>query len=430
MSNQPPEAPHEPDPQTGRTARADVTWVLAGPEKPDEAAEAPPQFSPDGRYWLEGKRWVPVYDVFAPGTRIDERGGHRIRKVLLATLAVVVIAVLVLAGAAYGGALRGIGIQRPGGGPTTTPRPAHPAAVSASLTGVFDNVGVSNDPKPAAADLDGNGFSYSSTALKDEKVSPGSRVRAGGVTFHWPKVAAGTADNVVAQGQTIPVNAGDGAAQIGFLGAATGAAGGGEATLNYSDGTSTHFELGFSEWTLDQGRSSPAFGNVEAVRMDYRNSAFALDQLISTYVFYAGLPLDRSKSLVSVTLPATAAPQLLHIFAIATSSTPISGPVVDAVMPSSAVANQQVTIMGTGFGRSQGSGYITLADAGTVWGVPGTEPTLQVESWSDTQITFLLPDRSGSGGIWHIWPGTLATVGVDARGRTSADMGLLEMSQH
>ncbi|HEX4212918.1 MAG TPA: IPT/TIG domain-containing protein [Candidatus Dormibacteraeota bacterium] len=406
-----------------------MTWVLAGPEKPDEAAEAPPQFSPDGRYWLEGKRWVPVYDVFAPGPTVEEREGHRARNVLLAVLAVVVIAVLVLAGAAYGGALRGIGIPRPGG-PSTAKQPASPAAVSASLTGVFDNAGISNDPKPASADLDGNGFSYSATALKDEKAGPGSTVGVGGVSFRWPDTTAGAADNVVAQGQTIPVQAGSGAAQIGFLGAATGTASGGEATLTYSDGTTTHFELGFSEWTLDQGKSSPAYGNVEAIKMDYRNSAFALDQLISTYVFYAGLPLERSKSLVSVTLPVTAAPQLLHIFAVSTSTTPIAGPVVDAITPASAVADQQVTIIGTGFGATQGSGYVTLTDAAMVWGVPGMEPTLQIKSWSDTRITFLVPDRSGSGGIWHIWPGTLATVGVAAGGRISHDMGLLEMSQH
>jgi hypothetical protein len=35
-----------------------------------------------------------------------------------------------------------------------------------------------------------------------------------------------------------------------------------------------------------------------------------------------------------------------------------------------------------------------------------------VNSWSDDRITFTVPTPSGPGGVWHVTPGTTATVSV------------------
>jgi len=96
-------------------------------------------------------------------------------------------------------------------------------------------------------------------------------------------------------------------------------------------------------------------------------------------------------------------------------------PAITSVTPPSGQAGTVVTITGTGFGSAQGSGYLTLADQGTSWGAPYDSAKLQIASWSDTKIVFTLPSPSGPGGVWHLVPGTTATVTVTTSGGTSGD---------
>ena len=55
-----------------------------------------------------------------------------------------------------------------------------------------------------------------------------------------------------------------------------------------------------------------------------------------------------------------------------------------------------MTINGSGFGASQGNGYVAFSDNGTNWGAPGNTGTFTVDSWSDTAITFTVPTPSGT----------------------------------
>ena len=87
-----------------------------------------------------------------------------------------------------------------------------------------------------------------------------------------------------------------------------------------------------------------------------------------------------------------------HIFSIGTSATAMTGPVVTSLSTTSAQAGQQVTINGSGFGASQGNGYVAFSDNGTNWGAPGNTATFTVDSWSDTAITFTVPTPSGTNG--------------------------------
>ncbi len=73
----------------------------------------------------------------------------------------------------------------------------------------------------------------------------------------------------------------------------------------------------------------------------------------------------------------------------------MTGPVVTSLSTTSAQAGQQVTINGSGFGSSQGNGYVAFSDNGTNWGAPGNTATFTVDSWSDTAITFTVPTPSG-----------------------------------
>jgi hypothetical protein len=93
-----------------------------------------------------------------------------------------------------------------------------------------------------------------------------------------------------------------------------------------------------------------------------------------------------------------------------------AAPAITSVSPSSAGAGEQVTVTGSGFGASQGSGYLALSDDGTNWGAPGDSAAFTVDSWSDTAVTFTVPEPSGSGGQWAVTPGSTATVAVTTDG--------------
>jgi len=106
---------------------------------------------------------------------------------------------------------------------------------------------------------------------------------------------------------------------------------------------------------------------------------------------------------------------------VATSQGPpaLVPPVITSVQPSSASAGTIETINGSNFGAAQGSSYVFFVDGPTSWGAPFDGATFQVDSWSDTKITFTIPTPSGPGGIWHVIPGSTATVQVTTPGGSS-----------
>lgn len=95
---------------------------------------------------------------------------------------------------------------------------------------------------------------------------------------------------------------------------------------------------------------------------------------------------------------------------------PRKAPVLTSVTPPTGAAGQPVTIVGTGFGLSQGSGYVCLSNAGENWGLPGSTAALEITSWSETVITFMVPEPSGPAGKCAVQPGTTATVLVAVPG--------------
>jgi hypothetical protein len=90
-------------------------------------------------------------------------------------------------------------------------------------------------------------------------------------------------------------------------------------------------------------------------------------------------------------------------------------PVITSLDPSSAAEGEQVTIHGQNFGATQADpnqDYVFFIDGDTSWGAPFDGATFSINSWSDTAITFTVPTPSGPGGIWHVTPGSTATVFV------------------
>ena len=118
-----------------------------------------------------------------------------------------------------------------------------------SLAVAYNNIGISDNSDPAAANYDLAGNSYSAQALAagtPNALTPGGQVTIGGTTFTWPNVAAGTVDNVVANGQTVALT-GSGT-DLGILGASQNGTATGTITVNYTDGTSQSFTLNMADW--------------------------------------------------------------------------------------------------------------------------------------------------------------------------------------
>jgi predicted alpha-1,2-mannosidase len=186
------------------------------------------------------------------------------------------------------------------------------------LVPYYNVTGISDDASGSTADYDGDGFSYSEQALTAAGLAPGASVSSGGLTYTWPSVAGGQPDAIMAGGQTIRVSEPAGATSIGFLGSATNAAttgAYGTVTINYTDGTSSTATLGMSDWTLNANSSSPNFGDVIVATTPYRNSSDG-PQSVNTYVFADAVPVDGSKTVASITLPATVTNGSIGIFAI------------------------------------------------------------------------------------------------------------------
>jgi len=299
-----------------------------------------------------------------------------------------------------------------------------------SLLAAVNNTGISGDTDISAADFDQVGHSYSAQALAAAGLSSGKPVTVNGVTFSWPAADSVYPDNVIAQGQQVTVDAPIGTQTLGFLGSASG--GGpsqGIVTLHYSDGTTAQFMLGMSDWALNEGASTPSFGNHVVATMPYANcdTCSSGQDPVNIYVFYAGLPVDPGKSLVSVTLPATVSGGEIHVFAVGTGTQAMTPPTAQSVNPATASAGQEVTVTGTGFGAAQGNGYVDFTDNGNNWGAPGSPP-VPIDSWGDTAITFTVPAASGTSGSPGAYPGTPATVTVVNSSGAMSDTPVLHIS--
>ena len=169
----------------------------------------------------------------------------------------------------------------------------------ASLAAAFDNVGVTDDAVPYLGNLDGSGFSYSAQGLAAAGVTPGGVVSAGGVAFTWPAAAAGTPDNVVADGQRIALS-GRGST-LAFLvssgGQPTPAPVTGTGTVTYTDGTTATFSL-----TVGNYFNAPGAGVTAAFSEPALNNP-AGSQAHASFVFVATAPLDPTRTVASVALP-------------------------------------------------------------------------------------------------------------------------------
>lgn len=169
----------------------------------------------------------------------------------------------------------------------------------ASLQDAFNGVGISAAGDPSAANYDGNSDSFVADSLASgtpQALTPGGTVVQDGVTLTWPNVAAGSLDNVIAEGQTIKL-AGTGSNLV-FLGSANNGTATGSGVITYSDGSTQSYSLSFADWWANSAVSGSAI-------VSTTNWAYALstESAHAVSIYSAAIPLQAGKTVVSVTLP-------------------------------------------------------------------------------------------------------------------------------
>ncbi len=186
----------------------------------------------------------------------------------------------------------------------------------------YNNSGISDKSAPTTANFDGLGNSYAAQDFADPTIAgwnPGDTLTFQGINYIWPGVPAGQGDNYLAQGQLIPVTASAGATTLGLVGSADNAfpSSSGTATLTYTDGSTSTFTLGLTDWQLDGGTGIPYAGNRLFAMLPHRNTPQGT-VATSSYLFETETPLNAGKTLRSVTLPASVSQGHLHIFMMGT----------------------------------------------------------------------------------------------------------------
>lgn len=184
-------------------------------------------------------------------------------------------------------------------------------ARTGNLKPFYDNIGITNDTNPGPGNIDGDTCSFSAQALAGAGVTPGGTITDRGITYTWPDVPAGTGDNVQANGQPIAMPAGTSGSTLGFLGVGAPGNTEGVGTIDYTDGSTQYFVLGFPDWQQKDGDGRPVITGYDTVAtMSYHNCV-RYNGVHGTYVFTSTVPLQSGKDVAQVNLPSATA---LHIF--------------------------------------------------------------------------------------------------------------------
>ncbi|MCA6090760.1 SGNH/GDSL hydrolase family protein [Streptomyces sp. SCA3-4] len=197
-----------------------------------------------------------------------------------------------------------------------TGAPAHAAGVphreALPLERLFDNRAVSDDAHPQDADFDGRGSSYSAQDLRAAGWTRGRTIAVDGAALTWPRTRPGTPDNVVADGQAVRLN-GRGDA-LSFLVASSSPVGersgsDGTGTIRYRDGSQSPYRLQAPDW-----RHGPL--TTKAVGLPHRNTTGGR-RTETTRLYVVSVPVERSREIAAVVLPADGPTSDLHVFSLA-----------------------------------------------------------------------------------------------------------------
>ena len=189
-----------------------------------------------------------------------------------------------------------------------------PATRYASLAASYDDAGISADDDTAPGNFDGNGASFSAEALAAADATPGATIDSSGMSFTFPDVPAGTDDNTVAGNQWIDLS-GSGST-LGFLISGSNGPVTGTGEILYTDGSTQSYTLTSPDWFS----TTPPSGGAVAISSAYQNRQGNTTYQHSGDIFSVTVPLDPTKTVATVILPAVGTLAVgvpaLHVFAL------------------------------------------------------------------------------------------------------------------
>jgi len=247
-------------------------------------------------------------------------------------------------------------------------------------------------------------------------------VKAGGIIPLQP--AGGRAQTAGTAPITLQVHAGANGSYSLYNDAGTG--------LGYQSGQSTQTPISYTENTAAASSTLTIGATTGSYPGEPANRSFTLDltdesqptsvQVNGQTLAASGWSYHAASHTLQVPLGAVGTGSSLTL--TQTGGTPVqlsepTTPLITFAAPATAAAGQQVTVTGSGFGASQGSGYLTFSDNGTNWGAPGDAAAFTIDSWSDSAVTFTVPQPSGGSGQWAVTPGSTASVSVTTGAGTS-----------
>jgi alpha-L-fucosidase len=174
--------------------------------------------------------------------------------------------------------------------------------VQVPLSSYLNNKGIGS--APGQGDFDGSGFSYPASQLP-----PAGQAIIRGVPYLFPNSASGANDNIAALGQTIMFPH-ENYWQAYLLVSTSWGSANGEIIVHYTDGSTSSGFVNSDDWRV---------GSPGVINLDYRYSPTGIDQG-PVHIYAIQIPLDRTKTARSLTLPMTATPSpytpSLHVFAL------------------------------------------------------------------------------------------------------------------
>lgn len=225
------------------------------------------------------------------------------------------------------------------------------APIPIDLTTYFNNVGISSVDHPAA-DFDGKSNFYAADALPHA-----GTVTVFGIPFHFPQ--PGAKDNVISDGQTIPLTPGhyhDAAVLL----ASDGGDASGFIVVHYADGSTSSSPMS----TLDWDWSARAGGLIGAIASHVAKAGEPPKQRVLANIFFTYLSIDPKRVAVGLTLPARVGKPRMHVFAM-TIQPAVEG---SAVRWISVTPTSKVEMAGAGQ-RAQ-IVEATLQNVGSTWFTP------------------------------------------------------------
>ncbi|MTD54494.1 glycoside hydrolase family 3 C-terminal domain-containing protein [Amycolatopsis pithecellobii] len=193
---------------------------------------------------------------------------------------------------------------------TVNPASQNVSVPYAGFAAARNNVGISDNADPGAADFDGSGYSYSAQELAKLGITPGGTVTADGATFTWPDVPAGRPDNVATAGQLVTMT-GSGTS-LHLLGAGAPGNQSGDLTIRYTDGTTSTATVSFADWWSNT--PLPADTLVATAQNWNQPPDGTGPHKVSLYA--TKVPLTPGKTIAYLLLPQLPG---LHVFATATT---------------------------------------------------------------------------------------------------------------